>query len=114
MKYRLKIRALTLAVLLGGLSLTGLPLKAQASSESCQALLCMYGRLTGGGQQAACRPSIQQFFGIVIFTPFFNPILTAEARQQFLQKCTGAMMNEEWVNAIIATYGSLMTDPDPS
>lgn len=53
-------------------------------------------------------------FGIVIFTPFFNPVLTAEARQQFLQKCTGAMMNEEWVNAIIATYGSLMTDPDPS
>ena len=112
MKYRLKIRALTLAVLLGGLSLTGLPVKAHASP--CQALLCMYGRLTGGGKQAACRPSIQQFFGIVIFTPFFNPILTAEARQQFLQKCTGAMMNEEWVNAIIATYGSLMTDPDPS
>ena len=48
----MKIRALTLAVLLGGLSLTGLPVKAHASP--CQALLCMYGRLTtGGGQQAA-------------------------------------------------------------
>ena len=30
MKYRLKLRVLTLAVLLGGLSLTGLPVKAHA------------------------------------------------------------------------------------
>ena len=55
MKYRLKLRALTLAVLLGGLSLTGLPVKAHAGP--CQALLCMYGRLTGGGQQAAFKNS---------------------------------------------------------
>ena len=53
MKYRLKLRALTLAVLLGGLSLTGLPVKAHAGP--CQALLCMYGRLTGGGKQAVLK-----------------------------------------------------------
>lgn len=111
-KHKIKIKILT-AILLATLVLPEIPTKAaHASDISCQALLCLYGRVThSGGKQPACTPAINAFFSIRIFTPFFNPALTAEARQKFLNQCSGAAVNEMWVTAIIASYGSVFFNP---
>ncbi|MBO5996179.1 MAG: hypothetical protein J6P00_03435 [Acetobacter sp.] len=111
-KRKIKIKILT-AILLGTLVLSEIPTKAaHASDISCQALLCLYGRVThSGGKQSACTLATKAFFSIRIFTPIFNPILTAEARRKFLNSCSGAAENEMWVTAIIASYGGLFANP---
>ena len=111
-KRKIKIRLLA-TILLGVLVLSEIPTKAaHAGGLSCQALLCLYGRVThSGGKQSACILATKAFFNIRIFTPFFNPILTAEARRKFLNSCAGAAENEMWVTAIIASYGGVFSNP---
>ena len=107
----MKIRALTLAVLLGGLSLTGLPVKAHASPvEACQSLLCLYG-LQNHSKNPACLPAINKFFRIQVYTPSFNPAATAVAREKYLNQCPEAYTVEKFVQKIIAEYGMIIMPP---
>lgn len=117
------MKALSVAVFVGMLALACLSENAQAqmqenNPEACQALLCLYGRLmhTGknnvtGGKQPACQPATHKFFSILKFTPFYNPVRTAQARTRFLEECSGAQVNTLWVTEVISLYGTVMFDP---
>ena len=106
-----KVLALSVAVLLGGLALTGLPVKAHASPvEACQSLLCLYG-LQNHSKNPACLPALNRFFSIQVDTPFFNPVLTALAREKYLNQCPTAYTVEKFVQKIIAEYGMIIMPP---
>lgn len=106
-----KVLALSVAVFLGGLALTGLPVKAHASAaESCESLLCLYG-LQNHSKNPACLTPLNRFFSIQIDTPFFNPVLTALAREKYLNQCPTAYTVEKFVQKIIAEYGMIIMPP---
>ena len=106
-----KVLALSVAVFLGGLALTGLPVKAHASAaESCESLFCLYG-LQNHSKNPACLTPLNRFFSIQIDTPFFNPVLTALAREKYLNQCPTAYTVEKFVQKIIAEYGMIIMPP---
>lgn len=106
-----KVLALSVAVLLGGLALTGLPVKAHASPiEACESLLCLSG-LQNHSKNPACLAPLNRFFSIQVDTPFFNPVLTALAREKYLNQCPEAYTVEKFVQKIIAEYGMIIMPP---
>ena len=104
-------RFLSIAVLMGSLFFIGFPKTLRANpAEACQSLLCLYG-LQNHSKNPACLPAINKFFSIQVYTPIFNPVETAIAREKYLNQCPEAYTVEKFVQKIIAQYGMIPTPP---
>lgn len=102
---------LVAAALIGSLTLAP---KAEAK-DACRTLICMAGKpgIGDGHIAGGCKGAVSDFFDIRVWGMFgFKPGHTAAKRAKFLNKCSGAFVNEETVAKIIALYGALMFDPD--
>ena len=103
----MRVRFLSIAVLLGSVSL-GFPKAVWANpAEACQSLLCLYG-LQNHSKNPACLPALNKFFRIQVYTPSFNPAATAVAREKYLNQCPEAYTVEKFIAKIIAQYGMIM------
>ena len=107
----MRARFLSIAVLIGSISLVSFPKVVQANpAEACESLLCLYG-LQNHSKNPACLPAINKFFRIQVYTPSFNPAATAVAREKFLNQCPEAYKLEKFIAKIIAQYGMIMLPP---
>ena len=107
----MRVRFLSIAVLIGSISLVSFPKALRANpAEACQSLICLYG-LQNHSKQPACLPAINKFFRIQVYTPSFNPAATAVAREKYLNQCPEAYTVEKFIAKIIAQYGMIMLPP---
>lgn len=124
MEEKMLKRSFVLASFLGLLSLAS-PAHAGDgvdNSTSCQALLCLYGRLhhtgghSGGGKQSGCKSANDKFFSIrrFGFPTGYKPAKTARARARWLMECRTGLTNGSNIAdlaEIIALYGTPFFDP---
>ncbi|MBO6037672.1 MAG: hypothetical protein J6P29_03825 [Acetobacter sp.] len=107
----MRVRFLSIAVLIGSISFVSFPKVVQANpAEACQSLLCLYG-LQNHSKNPACLPALNKFFRIQVYTPFFNPVETAVAREKYLNQCPEAYTVEKFIAQIIAHYGMIILPP---
>lgn len=82
------------------------PIYAHASSDPCEVVLCMYGKVTGNGGSSECSRPEKDFFNIIKKNKHgFLANHTSDARKSFLNQCTTAPA--EYVSKIISKYGKV-------
>lgn len=77
----------------------------KAHGDACSAIICMFGMVAGGNGASECASSTAEFFAIAVYTPYFNPPATANARRAFLNGCSNGV--EVQIDSIIALFGSV-------
>ncbi|MGK3115994.1 TrbM/KikA/MpfK family conjugal transfer protein [Candidatus Pantoea formicae] len=100
------MKKLTLSLLITSslLALSSLP--AHASSDPCEVVLCMYGKVTGNSGGSDCSSAESTFFDIVKKNKHgFLADHTSDARKDFINQCTTAPA--EYINSIISKYGKV-------
>ncbi|MBK2797263.1 kikA from plasmid origin [Klebsiella pneumoniae] len=81
-------------------------LAAHASSDPCEVVLCMYGKVTGNSGGSECSSAESSFFNIIKKNKHgFLANHTSDARKAFLNQCTTAPA--EYVSKIISKYGKV-------
>lgn len=77
------------------------------ASDSCQAVLCLAGKLQSNSGGTACDASIATYFAIKRFTNEgnFDAALTSAARLHYLQGCPTAQ--PEWIERINDAFGGV-------
>jgi len=81
-------------------------ISAHASSDPCEVVLCMYGKVTGNGGSSECSSPEKDFFNIIKKNKHgFLANHTSDARKAFLNQCTTAPA--EYVSKIISKYGKV-------
>ncbi|HHT7444109.1 TrbM/KikA/MpfK family conjugal transfer protein [Klebsiella michiganensis] len=74
------------------------------AADTCEVVLCMYGKTTGNGGGSECHSAERAFFNIVKKNKRgFLPDHTADARQSFLSECDSA--DPAAISQIISKYG---------
>ena len=74
------------------------------AADTCEVVLCMYGKATGNGGGSECHSAEREFFNIVKKNKHgFLPDHTADARQSFLIECDSA--DPAAIGQIISKYG---------
>ncbi|MEJ3301477.1 TrbM/KikA/MpfK family conjugal transfer protein [Escherichia coli] len=81
-------------------------LSAHASSDPCEVVLCMYGKVTGNSGGSECSRPEKDFFNIIKKNKHgFLANHTSDARKAFLNQCTTAPA--EYIGKIISKYGKV-------
>lgn len=81
-------------------------LQAQAKSDPCEVVLCMYGKVTGNGGSSECSTPEKDFFNIIKKNKHgFLANHTSDARKDFLNQCSTAPA--EYISKIISKYGKV-------
>ena len=103
MKLRRAALGTTLAV---GLVMAAPPAQAR---DACKSLICLAGMSGDGTIAGGCSGAVSDFFSIQVWTVTgYKPGHTAAKRQQYLNGCSGAAMNQGLVQKIILLYGTLL------
>ncbi|EEW7524148.1 conjugal transfer protein [Escherichia coli] len=72
--------------------------------DTCEVVLCMYGKATGNGGGSECHYAERAFFNIVKKNRHgFLPDHTADARKSFLLECDSA--DPAAISQVISKYG---------
>ncbi|QLO04663.1 conjugal transfer protein [Citrobacter freundii] len=77
------------------------------AADTCEVVLCMYGKATGNGGGSECHSAERAFFNIVKKNRYgFLPDHTADARKSFLSECDSA--DPATISQIIAKFGRIL------
>ncbi len=76
------------------------------AADTCEVVLCMYGKTTGNGGGKECSSAERTFFNIVKKNIHgFLPSHTADARKKFLLECGSA--DPDIIRQIISKFGRM-------
>lgn len=82
-----------------------------AHADPCSTIICLGGLLGGASGGPACNVLVQDYFAIKVFTPQYNPPLTAIARQEWLATCPTGPKSLPTIEGITAMFGGNFYPP---